>query len=114
MKNRKKVFSESVKRDNVRQIELGQKTQSEVAKLYGISPPAVSGWVRKYGKLPRRERVVIESESDYTALKEKEKELLKYEQTVGRLHMELTYLKQVIRQASIEYSEDIEKKFGKQ
>lgn len=114
MKKLKKVFSESVKRDNVRQIELGRKTQAEVARLYDISPSAVYKWMRKYSKIPRSNRLVIESESDYTALISKERQLKKCEQTIGKLHMELTYLKQVIRQASLEYSEDIEKKFGKQ
>jgi transposase-like protein len=114
MGKKRRVFSESVKRDNVRQIELGRKTQSEVAKLYGVSRSAVNKWVNKYGKLPKNEKIVIESSSDYSMLKVREKEIAELERTLGKMHMELTYLREVIKQASIQYSEDIEKKFGRQ
>jgi len=111
---KRRVFSDSVKRDNVRQIELGRKTQSEVARLYGVSTTAVNKWVKKYGKLPKNERIVVESESDFSMLKEREKEISNLEKALGKLHMEVSYLREVINQASVEYSEDIEKKFGRQ
>lgn len=114
MKKVRKMFSESVKQESVRQIELGVKTQIEVAKLYGISSAAVSKWVKKYGTLPKGQRVVIESESDYTVLKERERRITELERAIGKMHMELSYFKEVIKHATLHYSEDIEKKFGKQ
>ena len=112
MKNRIR-FSESVKKSNVKKIEGGKMTQSEVARLYGISPTAVNKWVRKYGLLPKSEQVIIESESDYIALQQQNKRVESLERTLGQLHMELAYLKEVINTASTDLSIDIEKKFGR-
>ena len=106
-------FSEAVKKSNVKKIERGKMTQSGVARLYGISPSAVGKWVRKYGVLPKTEKVIIESESDYIALQQQNKRVERLERTLGQLHMELAYLREVINTASTDLSIDIEKKFGR-
>jgi transposase-like protein len=106
-------FSEAVKKSNVKKIEQGKMTQSEVARLYGISPTSVGKWVRKYGILPKSEKVIIESESDYIALLDQNKRVESLERKVGQLHMELAYLKEVIDTASEDLSIDLEKKFGR-
>jgi len=114
MKKVRRIFSESVKRESVRQIEMGQKTCREVAELYGLSQTAVRKWKKKYGILPKAQRVVVESDSDYAALKSSQKQIADLERSLGKLHMEVSYLREVIKEASLNYSEDIEKKFGKQ
>lgn len=106
-------FSESVKKANVKKIEQGEMTQSEVARLYGISSTSVAKWVRKYGVLPKKEKLIVESESDYIALQQQNKRVASLERTVGQLHMELAYLREVIDTASRDMSIDIEKKFGR-
>lgn len=106
-------FSESVKKSNVKKIERGEMTRSEVARLYGISPTSVGKWIKKYGVLPKTEKVIIESESDYLALQQQKKRVVDLERTLGQLHMELAYMKEVIDTASKDLGIDIEKKFGR-
>jgi len=111
MKLQKRV-SESVKRENVRKIERGEILKSEVAKLYGISASAVSKWVKKFGVLPKTQRIIIESESDYVALVQQKKKVKELEMQLGQIYMENSYLKKILECAKEEYSIDFEKKFS--
>jgi len=111
MKLQKRV-SESVKRENVRKIEKGEILKSEVAKLYGISGTSVAKWVKKFGILPKRERIIIESESDYVALVEQKKKVKELERQLGQIYMENSYLKKILECAKEKFSIDFEKKFG--
>jgi transposase-like protein len=111
MKQRKS-FSESVKRENVRKIEQGILSRSQVSKLYGISTTSVTRWVKKYGVLPPTEKVVIESESDYLELINQKKKVEELEKRLGRLYVQNVYLQEVIKSASEDLSMDIEKKYS--
>ena len=107
-KKNKRVFSESFKRGKVRQIERGETTRSEVCRLYEVSSGLVHSWIEKYRSLPREERVVIETDSDYKKVLQLDKEKAELERCVGRQQVQLDYYEELLKLASEHFGVDIE------
>ncbi|MCB9328280.1 MAG: transposase [Lewinellaceae bacterium] len=72
-KKQRKVFSESFKKAKVAMIESGRATTSAISQQFDVSYSAVYNWVKKYGKLQKPDRLVIETDSDYLKLVEVKK-----------------------------------------
>ena len=109
---KKRIFSESFKRDKVRLYETGKMSITQLSKLYQVSETALYKWVDKYRNTPASERVVLESNSDYVALMALQQRVDKMERLIGTQHIRIDYLQSVIKSATTHYGEDIEKKFG--
>jgi transposase len=110
----RRVFSESYKREQVSLIEKGEITVSELARMIGMkNSNPIYMWVKKYGKKPLTERIVIESQSDYMRLKELEKQLKEAEQLIGRQQIRLQFFEGIIDEVEAHYGEDPVKKFLK-
>ena len=103
-------FSTAFKQEKVRMFEEKKITVREISELYSVSRAAVYKWIRKYGKLPRTERLVIEKESEEVKTMELLKRIRDLEAALGRKDIENTYLKEVIKQASAHLGYDLEKK----
>jgi transposase-like protein len=107
-------FSEAFKKEKVKEFERGQITVLELSRMYEVTTTAVYKWIRKYGKLKRDERVVIEKESEGTRYRKLLGQLQAREQEIGRQQMEIRYLREVVKNGSELLGEDLEKKVDRQ
>jgi transposase-like protein len=112
---RKRTFSESFKRDKVREIELGLLRISEVCKQYSVSHTAVYQWFRKFGiQRQTSERTIIETMSDTRALIEMKARLAELERIVGQKQIEIDFYKKMIDLAQEHYGIEIKKNYSTQ
>ncbi len=97
---------ESVKKAIVRQVESGQMSQMEAAREYGLSRSAIQKWLKQYGKLRFKTKVIKVTMKDE---KEKLKEL---RQALGDAHLKIRYYEKMLEVAKKEYGMDIKKKLA--
>lgn len=110
---RRRTFSESFKRDKVREIESGQTRVSLICKQYSVSTTAVYQWLRKFGlQYQPQERLIIESMSDTNAIKELRERVAELERLVGQKQVEVEFYKKMIDLAQDHYGIEIKKNFS--
>ena len=73
---RRRQFTEDFKKSQVKLIEAGSLTVSEVSRLYEVRRNNVYNWVSKYGSKPPLKPIVVSDGSEINKLKELEKESL--------------------------------------
>ena len=109
----RRTFSDSFKREKVREIESGQTRVSTICKQYGVSDTAVYLWLRKFGlQYQPQERLIIESMSDTIALKELRERVAELERLVGQKQVEIEFYKKMIDLAQEHYGIEIKKNFS--
>lgn len=110
---RRRTFSENFKIKKVREIETGQTKVSEICKQYEVSPPAVYKWVEKYGIMKnKKERLIVESESDTKELLSLKKRIAELERLVGQKQIQLDFQNKLIELAEQKYGIDIKKNYS--
>lgn len=108
-------FSESFKIKKVREIETGITKISDIRKTYEVSPTAIYKWVKKYGIMKdKKERLVIESESDTQELLALRKRIAELERTIGQKQLLIDFKDKMIEIAEEMYGVDIKKKLSDQ
>lgn len=106
-------FSESFKIKKVREIEAGVSKISEISKEYEVSCAAIYQWLAKYGIMKdKKERLVIEAESDTQAIALLRKKVAELEQLVGQKQIQLEFKEKMIEIAEEMYGVDIKKKLS--
>lgn len=88
-----RTFSTEFKKEKVASIESGKITVKELSDIYEVSQTAIYNWIKKFSKLERGERIVIEKISEEQKNKELLKRIAELERTVGRKQLELDYYK---------------------
>lgn len=112
---RRRSFSETFKRDKVREIELGLVRISEVKRQYNVSDTAIYNWIRRFGTQEKTpERLIIETMSDTIALKELKERIAELERLVGQKQIEVEYYKKMIDLAQEHYGIAIKKNYPTQ
>ena len=110
---RKRTFSETFKRNKVREIESGLSRVVQVSRQYGVSSTAIYRWIRKFGvDNDSNERLVIETMSDTKALQEIKERLAELERLVGQKQIEVEFYKKMIDLAQEHYGIEIKKNFS--
>ena len=105
-------FSNSFKLQKVREIETGQTKVGEICSQYQVSYTAVYRWIEKFGIMKdKKERLVIESESDTRQLLELKKRLSELERIIGQKQIQIDFQNKMIELAEETYGVDIKKKF---
>lgn len=113
VERRKRTFSETFKRNKVREIESGLSRVSEVSKQYGVSDTAIYCWIRKFGvEKDSKERLIIETMSDTKALQQMKTRLAELERLVGQKQIEVEFYKKMIDLAQDHYGIEIKKNFS--
>jgi transposase-like protein len=108
-------FSESFKIQKVREMELGRTKMSEICKEYEVSDTAVRRWLHKYGLMSaKKERIIVETESDTKQLLELKRKVAELEQIVGQKQILLEFKDKMIDIAEEMYGVDIKKKLSTQ
>jgi transposase-like protein len=111
-----RLFSEEIKKEVVKEIELGNLTVIQAARLYDIkSKQTVYRWIYKYSRtLKKSTRLVMEKDSIDFKLKKLEEKTKQLEAALGRKQLELDIYKQMVEIASKDLAIDLKKNFGEQ
>lgn len=109
--NSHRTFSMAFKLEKVDLLDSGKISVREICEIYGVSETAVYKWKRKYSKLERSERMVVEKISEELKNKELLHRIKELEQIVGKKQIELDYYKTAIEEITEEVGEDLLKKF---
>jgi transposase len=110
---RSRTFSENFKIKKVREIELGRTKVSEVCKQYEVSYTSVYRWLQNYGSMKnKKERIIVESQSDTQQLIALKKKIAELERIVGQKQILLEFKDKMIDLAEEIYGVDIKKKFS--
>ena len=108
-----RYFSESFKKEKVRQIERNLVRVSEVSKEYEVSVTAVYKWLNKYSAFNKRQvRQIIEPMSDERKIKELRAKIQELERIIGQKQIQLEFKDKMIDLAEEMYNVDIKKKLG--
>lgn len=106
-----RTFSSAFKREKVELLEIGKVTIKDLSKIYEVSKTAIYKWKRKYSKLEKTERIVVEKISEEKKNIELLSRIRDLEQIIGKKQLELDYYKAAIEELSEEEGGDILKKF---
>lgn len=108
-----RYFSESFKKQKVREIERNLTTVLMVSREYEVSDTAVYNWLYKYSVLRTKQvRQIIEPMSDSHKIQELRKKIQELEQLVGQKQIQLEFKEKMIDLAEQMYNVDIKKKLG--
>lgn len=111
----RRTFSESFKIKKVREIETGITKVSDICKAYEVSRTAIYKWIRKYGIMKdKKEKLVVESESDTQELLALRKKVADLERIVGQKQLLIDFKDKMIDIAEDMYGVDIKKKLSDQ
>lgn len=102
-------FSESFKQSKVRELESGLSKISDLVKEYEVSDTSVYRWLKKYGTMKKKERTIVESESDTRQLIELKKRIAELERTIGQKQLLIDFKDKMIELAEEHYKIDIKK-----
>lgn len=105
-------FSENFKREKVREIELGRSKVLEISRQYEVTSTNVYRWIAKFGSMKhKKERVIVESQSDTKELLELKRKVAELERIIGQKQILIDFKDKMIDIAEETYGVDIKKKF---
>lgn len=106
----RRFFSESFKIKKVREIETGITKVSDICKAYEVTKAAVYKWINNYGIMRnKKERLIVESESDTQELLALKKRVAELERAVGQKQLLIDFKDKMIEIAEEMYGVDIKK-----
>lgn len=111
---RQRIYSESLKKEVVRQVEEGKLGVYAACRVYEIkSHQTIYNWLNKYSRTLRsKTRMVVEKNSVDHKLKELEARTKELEAALGRKQLEVDLYRHIVDLASEEYKTDLKKNFG--
>jgi len=110
IKIQRRIFSEEIRKQTVRDIELGKCSIIQASRELQVSKRSIYVWVYKYSLYLQKERVlVVENKSESYRSKELEKRISELEAALGRKQMEIDLLNKILDLASEEQNIDIKK-----
>ena len=109
---RNRKFSDGFKIKKVRELEAGKVRRCDLIKEYGVTQATISRWMDKFGSMKsKKERVVVETDSETAELVRLRKQLAELERTVGQKQLLIDFQAKMIEIAEQTYGVDIKKKF---
>ncbi len=106
-------FSENFRKEKVRELELGIVSIRDLRQQYQVSDMAVRRWIAKFSSMKeKKERLIVESQSDTIQLLELKKKIAELERVVGQKQLLIDFQQKMIELAEEEYRVDIKKKFS--
>lgn len=115
IRQQKRYFSESFKKQKVKEIDNKVTTVRQVCNLHEVSRSAVYKWLNKYSFYNKQKvRLIVEPMSDSHKIEELQKRIRELERMVGIKQIELEFKEKMIDIAEEMYGVDIKKKLGSQ
>jgi transposase len=108
-----RIFSESFRKEKVREIERNLTTVLMVSREYEVTRSAIYKWMNRYSLFRAKQvRQIIEPMSDAQKIKELRAKIQELERLVGQKQFEIEFKEKMIEIAEQMYSIDIKKKLG--
>lgn len=108
---RTRFFSNSFKQKKVSEIDRNLVTVSELCAEYQVSRTSVYQWIYKFSKMrKKKEKQIVESESDTRKLRELNQKIKELERLVGQKQVEIEFLNKMIELTEDDLKIDIKKK----
>jgi transposase len=105
----RRTFSESFKKEKVKQIERGTVKVSEICRMYHVSGTSVYRWIDRYGTGPKIEKLIVEKNSETKVILDMQKRLAELERLLGQKQIEIEFYKKMIDIAEDHYEIEIKK-----
>ena len=102
-------YSESFKRQLVKEYELGKLRPMELSRLHDIAPQVLYRWIYKYSDNARNFQIVEMKDSSTSKLKAMEERIKELERMVGQKQIKIDYLEKLIEVAEDDLKIDIKK-----
>ena len=110
---KRRIFSESFKKERVKEYESGKLTVLEISRLYGIAFQTIYKWIYKYSVYNKKGLRIVEHKDSYNnRVKELQDRIKELERIVGQKQISIDYLEKMIELAKKELGIDIKKNFG--
>lgn len=107
---RRRRFSESFRKEQVRLIESGQISVAEVSRLYEVKRQNVRGWLAKYGSKEMPTQIIVTNSAEYNRLGSLEKEIKRLKELIGEQQVMIVTQQALIELAKEKLGKDFEKK----
>jgi transposase-like protein len=108
-------FSDNFKKQKVNELTIGLTQVRDLVRQYEVSSTSVYRWIAKFGSMKqKKERIIVENESDTKELLALKKRIAELEQIVGQKQILLDFKDKMIEIAEQMYNVDIKKKLGSQ
>lgn len=105
-------FSDNFRKEKVRELELGIVSIRDLRQQYQVSDMSVRRWIAKFSSMKeKKERLIVESQSDTVQLLELKKKVAELERVVGQKQLLIDFQQKMIELAEEEYRIDIKKNF---
>ncbi len=112
---RRRSFSDTFKRDKVREIDLGLVSVSEISRQYSVSKTSIYAWLHKFATNKETpEKLIVETMSDTRALLEMKERVAELERMIGQKQIEIDFYKKMIDLAQEHYGIEIKKNYSSQ
>ena len=109
----RRIFSLSLKKEIVRDIERGKLTVQQTAREYSVTAEAVYRWIEKFShNLQRGTVLVMQKKSEANSKEDLLKQIKELQAALGRKQLELEVKDKIIEFASEKFGVDIKKKYG--
>ncbi|MEM9545339.1 MAG: transposase [Bacteroidota bacterium] len=110
----KKVFSESLKRKKVRDLDLGLISPSELSRQLDVSLSSIYVWKKKYSmNYQKQVQVVVEEKSLTMKSKQLKEEIKLLRERLGEKQIENELYKEMLDLIAQDYGIDIDEKYYK-
>lgn len=108
-----RIFSDTFKRQKVKELDQGLYSVRELSKLYDVSSQSIYRWLHKYSVNHQKGVIqVVQMESEAHKNKALLERLAELERIIGQKQLQIDYLEQLVQISSSELKVDIKKNFG--
>ena len=105
-----RLFSDSFKRQLVKDIVEKRISVKDSCKLYDISRTSIYNWLYLYGSIDRGVKTVVQMESEQSKTRILQERLAEYERIIGQKQMQIDLLEKSFELISEELGYDVKKK----
>ena len=106
-----RTFSESFKREKVKELTSKRISVGEFSKLYQVSRTTIYKWLYLYGGASKGTKMVVQMESEANKTKLLQRQVAEYERIIGQKQLQIDLLEKGFELASEELGYDIKKKY---
>lgn len=112
---KRRIFSESFKKERVKEYESGRLTVLEISRLYGIAFQTIYKWIYEYSGYNKKGLKIVEHKDSHTQrVKELQERIKELERIVGQKQINIDFLEKMIELAKKDLGIDIKKNFDSQ
>lgn len=109
---KQRVFSDTFKRQKVKDLDAGLVSITELSKLYDVSKQSIYRWLHKYSVNHQKGVIqVVQMESEANKTKQLLAQVAELERIVGQKQLQIDYLEKLLELGSEELGVDLKKNF---